>query len=221
MIILQIDNNTEFEITKQDIESVDQFGKLIKLENIPTKINKRTKAVTVNLDDILRAEQVYNAQRFGLDPRQSDLLLLIYTDLQYFKGGIIEKTFRLNKMVFLLWQKMIKSGYEKAYIHDDIVGGRAGPIPRHLKELMVDLENKKLVNIKWEKSAGKSSKFELTDEGRNIAQSLWLNIPLEIQENIRQVKETVIFSNSEELKNKIHKEFPEYKRTYIDADNTP
>jgi DNA-binding PadR family transcriptional regulator len=205
--------------TEEDIISVDLKGNEINLKNVPAQINKKTKIVKVFIDDVIKAEQKYVATENSLDdPRQIQILLLLYAEPKYITRGYVKQTFRFNKMLFDLWQRMKKNDFGDSYIHDEFVSGRAGPIPKNLKPLMNKLAERDLVKVSWSKRPGISSEFVLTDEGTKIAKSVWENIPDEIKLMILKTKEEWFLVDATQMKHIFHKKYPEYKKTYVEID---
>lgn len=203
---------------RRDVDSIDWKGNDILLKNIPTQYNEKTKATRIFLDDVIKGEQEYIAKEHGLDPRQIHELLLLYAESRFFKGGYIKQKFRFNKMLFVHWQEMKKRGFEDSYIFDEFVCGRAGPIPKNLKSSMEDLSEKKLVRVKWSHKPLTSSEFTLTDKGKEIAKAVWDKTPDDIKMLIIKSKEETFLVDATQLKELIHKKYPEFKRTYIELD---
>jgi hypothetical protein len=220
---------------KEDIESVDWQGRYITLESVPVEFNQEKKITRVRLDDLIKAEQEYLANEHGLNPRHIHQLLLLYAAFPPFiKRGYIEQKFRFNKMLFYLWKRMEEEGYGDSYIYDKFARGRAGPIPKHLKDDMVKLQEKGIVEISAIKDGKKiatgkeaiekcckpdiSIRCELTDLGKKVAKSIWDNTPDDIKKIALDVKKNLFFVDATQLKEKVHKDYPEYKKTYIELD---
>ncbi len=211
-----------WENTTTSVETVDWSGKNLKLKDVPAFKHEKTGEVLVDINDVIkvgnRTEQQNNANEMGLEPIEIHPLLLLYADLKYYPQGVIEKGYRLRKMIFYLEKEMEKSGYKDSYTFDEIVPARAGPVPKNLKKTIKELSQKGLVNYVWENKPGTPAKFNLTKKGFEVAKKLWTKTPDDIQKVILKVKEGIYLISSEDLKNKVHKEYPEYQRTYVDLD---
>ena len=204
--------------TKVVVESVDWEGREIDLDQVPAEFNKEKNITRVDIDEVIKAEQKFIAKENGLDPRELQVLWLIHADSRFFKSGYIEQKFRFNKMLFYLWKRMDKEGYENAFIHDEFESARAGPVPIHLREFLHDLEKKDIIKVRWAKRPGESLKCQLTKLGEKIAKSIWNKTPTDIKGITRKTKEELFLIDATQLKKKVHKEYPEYKRTYTELD---
>lgn len=121
-------------------------------------------------------------------------------------------------MEFYLWKRMDKEGYKNASIHDEFGSARAGPIPVHLREFLEDLEKKNIVKVQWARGPGESTKSQLTRLGEKVANTIWNKTPPDIRNMVRKTKEELFAIDATQLKKKVHKEYPEYKRTYTELD---
>jgi hypothetical protein len=185
----------------------------------PIYTHKQRKTQIIFLNDLIKAEQHYITRKHGLNPTQLHELLLIYTDSRFFEGKrIIEKTYRFNKMLFYIMKLFEKTEYAKAYEYNEFGAARAGPVPKHLKNSINDLQEKRLVNVKWSHRPGISSRFELTNKGEEIAKSLWTNMPDKLKLIYKQVKQDLSLISAKALKDKVHREYPEYKKNYTELD---
>ncbi len=206
----------EWTSTVSDVDTVDWKGREITLRDVPAE--QSGKEIRVRLDDIMKAEQQYLAGEYGLRPTHIHELLLLYAPGKFIKTGYIEQKFRFNKMLFHEWKKLEIIGFGDSYIFDEFASARAGPVPAHLREDLMELENRKIIQAKWAERPGKTSRFELTQEGKEIARSLWDNTPEDIRKTIIQTKEELFLVDAEQLKDRFHKEYPEYKKEYIEPD---
>jgi hypothetical protein len=219
--------------TVQDIDSVDWKGQDIKL-SVPVELNEKRGIVRIHANDIIRAEQKYTADKYGLSPSQIFQLLLLYAEPRFIKRGYLVQKSRMNKMLFYLRERMQKLVYGKAYVHDEIVSGRAGPIPKNLKKELIDFQEKGLIELSLLKNGeriakgkaaveqlkpGTSLKCELTENGGNLAKSIWDNTPDDVREIVLGTKEEIFALDPQQLREKVHRDYPQYKRTYIDLDD--
>ena len=141
------------------------------------------------------------------------------------KRNAIRQKFRFNKMLFYIKKKLDEEFGEDVFIFDKMGTARAGPIPIHLgediKQLQTDglidiylvRDNKKIPKSKknWEiikGKAGASIECNLIKKGEILAKEIMLD-----------VKRELLYIDTQELKKKIHSEYPEYKMNYIENDN--
>jgi DNA-binding PadR family transcriptional regulator len=204
--------------SKKDIVSVNLKGQEITLKNVPVEINKKRKITHIFFEDLMKAEQEFNAQENNLQPIEIPDILLMYAETQFIKGGYINQKSRFNKMLFYFWKDMEKENLGNSYVFDEFVSCRAGPVPKNLKSSLNDLEKKGVIEAKWSKKPGVSSEFTLTKKGFEIAKSLWENTPDTIKNIIIKVKKDIFLIDATQLKEKVHREYPEYRRTYTELD---
>ena len=208
-----------WEIENEDIFTVNWKGDGIKLENVPTKKNKRTGETLVNINDIIKAEQEHNTKEINIKPFDMHPLLLLYAKLRYYPRGIIEKGYRLRKMIFYLEKKLEEHGYENSFIFDKIVAARAGPVPKNLRKTMKELKERGLVEYTWDNKPGVSAKFKLTKKGEITTKDLWEKTPDDVKMIVLKIKEEIYLITSSALKHKVHEEYPEYRKFYTELDN--
>lgn len=216
--VIKLSEKLDWIPTKVDVERVDWEGREIVLDQVPAEFNKKKNLMRVDIDEVIKAEQKFIAEEHGIDPRELQVLWLLHADSRFFKGGYIEQKFRFNKMLFYLWKRMNKEGYENSFIHDEFKSARAGPIPIRLGKFLEDLEKNGIVKVRWAKRPGISLKCQLTKLGEKVAKSIWDKTPSDIKGIIRKTKEDLFLIDATQLKNKVHKEYPEYKRTYTVLD---
>jgi hypothetical protein len=199
--------------------SVDLEGREISLKNVPAEFNNKKKITRVDIDEVIKAEQEFIAKENNLEPREMEILWLLHADSRLFKGGMIEQKARFNKMQFYLSKRMEKMDYGKAFIRDEFASARSGPVPIHLEDDLKDLEAKGIVNVRWAKRRpGKSTKCTLTKLGEKVAESIWKKTPPDIRTLVKRTKEELYLIDARQLMDKVHKEYPEYKKTYIEPD---
>lgn len=209
----------EWERTSEDVVTINNKGEETVL-NVPVEVHKKRKTQRVFIRDLYRAEQIELAKKYDLQPINLHEILLIYVDSRFFEGKrIIKTTYRFNKMLFYLWKRLEESNFRNCYIHDKFGSARAGPVPVNLKPSIRRLEKQGIVEAKWSYKHGVSSEFKLTPKGEEIAKSLWENIPDEIKLIYKNVKEELSLITPTVLRKKVHREYPEYKRTYTELDD--
>jgi hypothetical protein len=221
-----------WEPTTIEVETIDWKGREITLKDVPAE--KSGKEVRVDLDDVIKAEQIQFASQLGLEPQNFHELLFLFASSKMFKGGFIETKFRFNKMLFYHWKGTEKLGFSNSFIYDSFVSARSGPIPINLKEDMIELQKKGIIGIVAIKNGKKiasgekaikeckpgiSLGFELTSKGHSVAKHIWDYTPDEIKNLVVEIKQDLSFVDATQLKDKVHKDYPEYVKTYDKADN--
>jgi len=63
--------------------------------------------------------------------------------------------------------------------------------------------------------------FTLTSKGIDISKGIWEQIPDPVKKTVIQVKEEIALLDPAALKEKAHREFPEYRKTYTELDAEP
>lgn len=208
----------EWVTTRVDVVGVDLEGCEISLKNVPAEFNEKRKISRVDIDEVIKAEQAFIAKENNLEPREMEVLWLLFADSRFFKGGVIEQKARFNKMLFYLSKRMEKLNYNDAFIQDVFGAARSGPVPIHLKNDLKDLEAKGIVKVKWGKRPGESTKVELTKEGQKVAETIWKKTPSDIRAVVKKTKGELYLIDAQQLMDKVHKEYPEYKKTYTEPD---
>jgi len=215
------------------VAALDNNEKEIQLEDVPLFLDEKGREL-VTLEDIVRANQRRIAKKFGVSEYNLFELALLFADIRQRKNSIREKS-RFNKMLFYIWKKLEEAYGEGTLIFDKMGAGRAGPIPANLGKDIKKLKDEKLISIYITKEGKKipGSKFEweelkkkniggieceLTKKGVEIALGIWEDLDDEIKEIIVDVKKMLFLMDKDAIKDKVHKEFPEYKMNYTKND---
>lgn len=214
------------------VKTLDNLNKEIILEDVPIYIEEETGEELVNFADILRADERRIAKEFGINIYNIFELALLYVDVKQRTNGIRQK-FRFNKMLFYVSKKLEEEYGENTLIFDEMGKARAGPIPIHLKDDLIELQNDKFVEIRiikdgkpihgskkdWEKYKNIGSiECTLTKKGYKLGKKIWYELDPEMQEIILDIKRELFYMDTERLKIKVHKEYPEYKMSYGEND---
>lgn len=186
-----------------------------------------------SLADLLKANQKKIADDYLINPESIFELSLLYAEALT-KDKYIRQKFRFNKMLFYIKQEIEKNFGVNSFIFDKMQACRAGPIPINLANNIKQFEKNELVEVflvkdakrvpeshkTWEqdKSTG-SITCKLTSKGEELAEKIWNTLDSQVKEIITEVKRNLIFLDTEQLKDKVHSEYPELKRTYTENDN--
>jgi len=210
--------------TTTDIETKDWKGKAIKLTGVKGLKNTHTGEIGIYPDSVALAEMEALARKNDIEPRDMALLLFLYASVGHFKPGIAYHKYGLNKSLFYLWKELEKEGLGEAFPHDKFLAFPAGPVPENLDHDLKRLSKQGLLKSTlkaWgDKQSEKSLTTELLPEGMKLAQTLWDDVPLAFREEIVKVKTDIYPMKPETIKNKVHREYPEYRSTYTETDTT-
>lgn len=208
--------------TRIDIDTVDWRGNPIHLKGVPAIKNAKTGKVRVYPSEVAKAEIKMLAEQQSLEPRDVALLAILYVKPGPFKEGEVHYKYHLNKMLFYLWKNMEKEHLGETYPRHEFVPARRGPIPKNLTNDLKRLEKKGIISLSWYKW-GKDPKqasliTELTPSGLAIAEKLWNQIFGPFREITLKTKEQIFPLDPKTIQKKVHREFPEYKKMYVELD---
>jgi hypothetical protein len=189
--------------------------------------------------DILKAEQHRISKKYNLSTYNMFELLTLWAPVKSRINGIKQK-FRFNKILFYIGKRIEKEYTSDGLEFDEMNACRSGPIPKHLKDDIIALEQQKLVNVhierdqkkipnsqqNWQKMMtpqGGSCVVKLTPMGEKTAKNLWADVEIEFGDEllkiIQKTKEQLLFLDTNALREKVHKDYPEMKKDYIEDDN--
>lgn len=213
---------TQWEQTKTDLDTVNWRGRPIHLKNVPAIRNKETGRVCVYPAEVAKAETRVLAERYGLEPRDVPLLLMLHAKPGPFQEGYIQYKYQINKMLFYQWKGMQKQGLEETFPHDEFEAAPRGPIPKNLSDDLKRLAEKGIVSLsykKWGKGAKEASlTTTLTQLGMITAVKLAGEAPQPLTEVTNEIKQQLFPLDPQMTCEKVHKEFPEYRKTYVKLD---
>ena len=211
------------ETTVPDLDTKDWRGKTIHLKDVPAIKNTKTGRIGFDPMQLTLAQMVQIAKDFGIEPRDIPLLLTLYAKPpRFFKEGKLYARYHLNKTLFYVWKALEKKGIANAFPRDEFGVARAGPVPKHLKEDTTRLENMGLVTVQnhqWGEGPNKISVItRLTDKGAELTTKLAERVGEPFISAITQEKQDLFMLDPERLKERVHRDFPEYQKTYTDLD---
>lgn len=181
--------------------------------------NPKTGAIRVYPFEVAKAEVRQIAERFGLLPRDVGSLLMILAKPGYFQEGDVLYKYHLQKSLFYLWKSLDAHGYSESLPIDIFVAADNGPVPKHLNKDLQRFEKHNLIKTKYEKwEQGKSKRITLTREGMKLAQELWCVLPDPYKEIAIKVKERIYPLSPDRVRRLVHREYPQYKNTYVKND---
>ena len=208
--------------TKTEIDAFDWKGTPIHLEDVPAIKNAKTGKIRVRASEVAKAEIRTLAEKYKLEPRDVALLLMLYAKPGLFKEGEVHYKYHLNKMLFYQWKNMEKRYLGEAFPRDEFRVASKGPIPIHLWDDLRRLQERKVISLDhyvWGKDRGQASLItRLTPDGLNLAKELWNKVPPDLRETTLATKEEIFPLDPETIRKKVHREFPQYKKTYTELD---
>lgn len=208
--------------TVTDIDTIDCKGNPLHLKNVPAIKNTKTNKICVYPSEVSKAEIRMLAESFALVDRDVPLLLLLFAKPSPFKEGEIHYKYHLNKMLFYLWKNLDKQYLGEAFPHDEFEAKPRGPVPRNLRADLERLENKGVIETslhKWGKDSMHASlTTKLTKTGFKIAEKLCQSIDKVFMIEALHTKEQIFPLDPKTVMKKVHREFPEYQKTYQEID---
>lgn len=211
----------EWKQTTTDVEAYDWKGKPIYIKRVPALQNIKTGKIRVEASEVAKAEMQMIAQEHCLESRDVALLLMLYAKPGLFKEGEVHYKYHLNKMLFYQWMNTEKE-FGDSLPHDSFRAADKGPIPVNLWDDLKRFEKHGLIELKfdrWGKTKAEASlKTILTQSGLKLADELWKKVDPEIRKITLETKEEIFPLDPETVMKKVHKEFPEYKKTYVEPD---
>lgn len=204
------------------MDSVDWKGNPIHLVDVPALKNSRTGKVRIYPSDAAQAEFRMRAKKYNLEPQDIALLSLLYAKPGPFQEGQVHFKYHLNKMLFYQWKQMGELGLGEAYPHDEFEAFPRGPVPKNIDQDLERLNSLGLITqiyIQWGKrDKDASMKTELTEEGNAIIEEIWKESPDPFKEATLKVKEQIFPLDPKTVKKRVHRDYPEYQKIYIEID---
>jgi len=200
------------------LDTVDWKGNPITLHNVMAEQNISTKKIRLNPDDVAKAEFREIANNLGIQDRDVMLFILLYAKPGPFQRGYLCQKYKINKMLFYQWKRLEKFGFGEIVPKDEFVADKRGPVPKNLWDDLKRLKEMRLIKVEGSESEKRTVTMELTDDGEKIARELWNKIPDIYLGITTEVKSRLFPLNPERLKELVHSEYPEYKKSYKNLD---
>lgn len=214
-----------------NLETLDNQNNEITLEDVPIYKLEDTGEELVTLEDTIRADERRIAKKYNISIPNIFELALLYADVKQ-RGKSIRQKYRFNKMLFYVGKKLDEEYGEKVLIFDGMNIAENGPIPANLKEDMIKLQQEGIFDVflvkKGKKIPGSKKDWDtkkwiaieciLTNKGEDLAQKIWSELDPEMREIILEIKEKLYYMKTAKLRKKVHKEYPEYRKSYAQED---
>jgi hypothetical protein len=209
--------------TETTIDTVTWRGKPIQVKKVKAFKDPKTGEIMVYPFEVAKAEIRQTAEELAICPRDVGTLLMILAKPGNFNEGDVFYKYHLQKMMFYLWKSLGKA-YGDSLPLDHLIAAENGPVPENLNKDLQRLEENKLIRTrleKWKDTSNKivtSKRIILTEEGKKIAEELWRRLPDPYKEIALSVKKRIYPLSPDEVRELVHKEFPEYKDSYVKND---
>lgn len=215
-------NELQWIDTKVDLDIVDWRGNPVHLKDVPAIKNAKTGKVRLYPSRVSRAEIETYAKEFGLEARDVALMLTLFAKPGAFKEGYLPTGYHLNKTLFYIWKDLESQGLGDAFPRDEFVAADRGPVPKNLKSDGERLQERGLVSIQFHRwgprPKDQSIVTELTPSGTEIAKQLWEKVAEPFKLSSIRIKERIFPLDPKSLRERVHRDFPEYKKTYVELD---
>lgn len=209
--------------TETTIETVNWRGDHIQIPRVKAFKDPKTGEIMVYPSEVAKGEVNQIAEELGIYPRDVGTLLMLLAKPGTFNEGDVFYKYHLQKMMFYMWKSLGKI-YGDSLPLDIFIPAENGPVPKHMEDDLKRFERNKLVRIRprtWKDESKKiftSKRIMLTDEGKRTAGKLWNRLPDPYKTIALNVKKRIYPLAPEEVRHLVHKEFPEYKNTYVKND---
>jgi len=207
-----------WEPTTIEVKSVDWKGRPIVIRNVPAKRNPKTGKVLVSPVEVARAEARQIAEELGLEERDIPLFLLLHAKPGPFQRGCLCEKYKVNKMLFYIWKELEKEGLGEAFPHDEFQVEKNGPVPKHLFEDLERLEEQSFLTIEGGRREHKAVTVKLSPKGEKVAATLWTRIADPYLVVASRVKDWLFPLNPETIMARVHRKYPEFRKTYMEPD---
>jgi len=208
--------------TKTDLDTVDWRGNPIHLRDVPAIKNVKTGKIRLYPAQVSLFEKENLAKQNGLEPRDIVTLLTLYAKPGTFKEGYLHTRYHMNKTLFYIWKELESIGLGDAFPRDEFEAAHRGPVPRNLEPDLERLKANGLVLLsmqRWGTGPKDQSKVtELTPEGMVLAKEIWKKVEEPFKKKILLIKERIFPLDPKTLRERVHRDYPEYRKTYTELD---
>ena len=192
--------------------------------DVPAIRNTKTGKIRVRLEDVARTELEELAKAHGIEPRDIPILLILKAQM----GGFVNKEdvqfqYHLNKILFYQWKRMEEIGLGETFPHDKFERADRGPVPSNINGDLERLAQNGLISVerhRWGiRPRDESKQIKLTSKGSELASELLKRTPEDLLITTAEVKTMIGILTPASVKEKVHKEFPEFRTTYTAEDS--
>ncbi|MGD6853200.1 MAG: hypothetical protein ACQCN6_14165 [Candidatus Bathyarchaeia archaeon] len=210
--------NSDWTELEAIVDTVNCKGEAMQVANVKVLKNRKTGVTIIRPSDLAKAEMKQLADKLSINPRDASTLLMIYAKAGNFNEGDVFYKYHLQKMMFYLW-KALEDVYADALPIDSFVAAENGPVPELLNADIERFEGSGLICTKKEKTEfGEVKRITLTHKGESVAKELWCTLPDDYKKAAIKVKERIYPKTPEQVRHMVHRDFPEYRNTYVKND---
>ena len=204
------------------IDTVNWRGEPVQIQKVKAFKDPKTGEILVYPSEVSKAEINQIAEELGICPRDVSTLLMMCVKPGNFNEGDVFYKYHLQKMMFYLWKSL-----EKIYLDslplDKFIGAENGPVPESLNDDLKRLEECGLIktkNEKWQENSETrtSKRIMLTQKGTEVTNEICNRLPEPFKESALIAKKKIYPKSPEEVRYLVHKEYPEYRDTYVKND---
>jgi hypothetical protein len=209
--------------TETTVDTVNWKGEPIKVQKVKAFQDPKTGEIFAYPSEVSKAEINQFAEEIGVCPHDVSTLLMLCVKPGNFNEGDIFYKYHLQKMMFYLW-KSLEDVFGDSLPLDSFIAAENGPVPTNLNEDLTRLEKCGLLAVKiqkWNdenKKEQHSKRIMLTAKGSSIATEVCQRVPDIFMESALNVKSKLYPKSPEEVRHLVHKEYPEYRDTYVKND---
>ncbi len=204
--------------TRTGVATVSWDNKTIHLD-VPAIKNTKTGKIRVRLEDVARVELETLAREAGIEPRDFPILLVLKAQMGGFHNKEeVQFQYHLNKMLFYQWKEMEKLGLGESFPHDEFKKADRGPVPANIESDLARLSGLGLISVerhRWgERPRDESKQIKLTTKGSELANKFLRRTPEDLMATTAEVKAMIGTLPPPSVKEKVHREYPEFRTTY-------
>ncbi len=208
----------EWEYVKKDLKTLNNAGQEEIVHNVQVKRNKTTGKIRVSPEEIEKAWQIQFAKAHKLEPRDLLLLLMVNAQPGPLQRGYICQKYKLNKMLFYQWKELEKIGLGNSIIHDDFKADVRGPVPINLWGDLERLSRNGILKVEGGNGRKKTVVVTLDIVGEQLAKEIWNNVSDPYLSITTNVKSRLFPLTPQTIKEQVHADYPEFKRSYTEPD---
>lgn len=204
------------------VNAATETGTVVPVHRVRAERNAETGEVRVEPLEVLRAQFRDIVDEAGLqEGRDLPLLAILAAHAGNLPVQLVSRKYSLNKMLFYQWKRLEEQGLGESFPHDEFVADRKGPVPKHIDDDLERLSAAGLVSI--DKPTGRDHKpwiINLTPEGQRVANTILMRSEPWFKQVTTEVKTDIFPLDPERLRRRVHTEYPEYKRKYVEVDSS-
>lgn len=202
-----------------------ESGGSFRVDNVPGERNLNTGEVFVDPSVVLKVHYANMTTELGLtSTRDLSILSLLGSPVGRGNGitaEFVQYKYNLNKMLFYQWMGLQKQGLGDIIHSDRFVAERKGPVPSHIDEDLARLETEGKIIIERPKGEKHGPwVIRLTPAGKDLSAKVLRGLETTVRELTSKVKSEILPLSPERLKARVHTDYPQYRRKYVEVDDS-